>query len=178
MCPGMQSAVASHGSFAAAWHTNHGPYRRLTALPAEYMPDGALQARARVLNYIKARGQPLAIHIHLHARGGETSSDPSRPHARLHTEDGPCCPTCPMHRPLLMQENHLLGATPFATFVHMGLHNQAAWNATALAATSALLADSAGDSAEEFEAALAQAAGPALDSLHKVVCIAYYLPDK
>ncbi|KAI7845724.1 hypothetical protein COHA_000837 [Chlorella ohadii] len=60
----------------------------------------------------------------------------------------------------------------------MGLHNWAAWNATAAAATSALLADGAGDSPEEFEALLAKAAGPALDSLHKVVCIAYYLPDK
>ena len=79
---------------------------------------------------------------------------------------------------LLPQENDLWGATPFATFVHMGLHNQAAWNATAPAGTSALLADGAGDSTEEFEAALAKAAGPALDSLHKVVCIAYYLPDQ
>ncbi|PRW44380.1 heme-binding 2-like [Chlorella sorokiniana] len=79
---------------------------------------------------------------------------------------------------LIVLENDLWGATPFSTFVHLGLHNQAAWNATAVAATSALLADGAGDSPAEFDALLARAAGPALDSMHKVVCIAYYLPDK
>lgn len=88
----------------------------------------------------------------------------------------PLRPTSPI-RALLPQENDLWGATPFATFVHLGLHNEAAWNATALAATSALLGDGA-DSPEEFEELLARAAGPALDTMHKVVCIAYYLPDK
>lgn len=142
------------------------------------MPDGALQARARVLQYIKANKQGLnawgACIPELHALLRFT---------RCKWKPNSACslsPTAPLpnHMHPLPQENDLWGATPFATFVHMGLHNWAAWNATAAAATSALLADGAGDSPGEFEAMLSKAAGPALDSLHKVVCIAYYLPDK
>lgn len=141
------------------------------------MPDGALQARARVLNYIKARER---------GRAGGGAVAPSASTLSTANATHPCLILILSLRvrstsaipALLPQENDLWGATPFATFVHLGLHNQAAWNATALAATSALLHDGAGDSPEEFEELLARAAGPALDTLHKVVCIAYYLPDK
>jgi hypothetical protein len=57
---------------------------------------------------------------------------------------------CPAPRPA---GNKLWGGTPFARYVHVGPEHMAAWNATAHNETS-------------------------VECLHKIVCVAYYLPHK